>query len=56
MQYKTKSRVEINGKTREEGAILDETEFKARPADAPEEELSEVESLLKTGHIEKVAE
>lgn len=63
MKYEVLHIVEINGKTRHVGDILDVSEFRAanpveaqriRTADEPEE-LSEVDSLLNTGHI-KLAE
>lgn len=46
--------LEINGKIRFAGELLDESEFKPRPADAPEGELSELESLLSTKHIKLI--
>ena len=55
-------RVEINGKTREIGEVLEASDFKVSPIDesliivpgiAPE--LSELESLLETKHIEPVS-
>jgi hypothetical protein len=46
--------VEINGKTYPVDAIVTTEEFKPRPADAPEDEKSELDSLLDTGHIMKM--
>lgn len=54
-------RVEINGKTREVGDELLATDFKpASGNQVPDEagelvpELSELESLLQTGHVEQI--
>lgn len=48
-------KVEINGRTREIDAIVDASEFRVRPADAPAEELSELDSLLATVHVVPVS-
>ena len=56
--------VEINGKTREIGEVLDASDFKPKPTDNSliilpagiASELSELESLLGTKHIEPVSE
>ena len=48
--------VELNGKTYPAGEQVDESQFKERPTDAPEEEKSELQSLLDTGHIKAVTE
>lgn len=60
MKYRVvnSERVEINGVVRTKGATLNESEFKPvpeRPENAPPE-LSELESLLATGHIEVAGE
>lgn len=54
-------RVEINGTTREIGEVLEASAFRPLPEHIPERhyineepELSEIDSLLKTGHIEAV--
>lgn len=43
--------VEISGTTYKVGDVLTAGDFKPRPKNAPEEEKSELESLLDTGHI-----
>ena len=43
-------KVEIGGKTREIGAIIDETEFRPAEGESP----SEIASLLETQHIIEV--
>lgn len=48
MKYEVvNQRVEIGGLVRDIGSVLDESEFEP----ATEESISEVESLLATGHI-----
>lgn len=54
-QYKVvNQRVEINGKTREIGAVLEESDFNLVPPEVQEGQepsLNELDSLLKSGHV-----
>lgn len=63
MKYKViNQRVEINGTLREIGAVVDASEFRPLPSnrqntDAKKDdyELSELESLLTTKHVEPIS-
>lgn len=61
MRYRViTQKIEVGGKVREVGAVLDESEFAPAPPmrehdDPSTPHLSEVQSLLATKHIEEVA-